>query len=433
MLLLPVSSIYENTLGAFLLQLGFILLVGSTIFLVLAAVGYRRMPLATTIHVYRAETIAWASLFLSFIALFFLLYDKIYVQGIDYSDGIAVAREQWRQVGAERGGRASSVFSAFGYMFGSFYYVSAVLAVTQLNNVRASSRISILFLCFILVLTNSFITGGRSSILLLGAFLYAAFGEYKGIRLRDLLMRASHRWVIKLTIILGVIYMIAVFYLRADSRGDIGISYYVLSFLPYLGLSPDPWFFLDFVRTSIWGGLVSSVVISFSYITHSFSTVAAIVEHGTEDKTVILIHISDLLHKVGLFQKPDSSWFLSGRFPSVPGALWLQFGSFGYVLFSVMLGILAAAAKIWVVVLPNKLLPIGANLCMETILILSPAVFAGDFMSFPFVVFAFFGCACLQVFIRIVNLPQKSAQVKLGVSGILTPGTRTDGVQGAVQ
>jgi len=398
-LLLPVSSIYQGIVQAFVLQFGFVFVVAGTIFLVLSITGYRRMPSALSVTIYRAETLAWVALLLSMAGLAFLVYDKIYVQGIDYTDGIAIAREEWRRQGLIRDNRASSIMSALGYIFGSFYFVASILTILERDKIRSGSRIFILLISFILLLMNSLLTGGRSIILLFLAFLYAASGVYRGIRLRDLIRRPSQRALLQGILIAAVIYVAIVFYFRADASGGAGIEYYVLGFFPYLGLQADPWF-EEFLRTSSWGGLASVMTITLSYITHSFSTVAAIVDHGIEDKTLIFMHIVDLLSKVGLTERPDSAWFLAGRFPSVPGALWLQFGTAGLIVGSILLGIIAALARIWVVASPESILAIGANLCMEAILILSPAVFAADFLSFPFVAFAFFGCAGLSLMLR---------------------------------
>jgi hypothetical protein len=399
-LLLPVSSIYHGTVQAFVLQVSFVFLVAGTIFFVLSVTGFRRMPSTLSVTIYRAETLAWLAIVLSMVGLTLLLYDKVYVQGIDYTDGIAVAREEWRRQGLMRDNRASSIISALGYIFGSFYFVAATLTILEKEKIRSGSRIVILLISFMFLLMNSILTGGRSSILLFLAFLYAATGIYRGIRLRDLIRRPSQRALLQGLLAVAIIYVVTVFYFRADAAGGGGIEYYVLTFFPYLGLQADPWF-EEFSRTSRWGGLSSVIAITLSYITHSFSTVAAIVDHGVEDKTIIFIHIAGLLSKVGLIEQPDSAWFLAGRFPSVPGALWLQFGAAGFVIGSFFLGIIAALARIWVVGSPESILAIGANLCMEAVLILSPAAFAADFLSFPFVAFAFFGCAGLTLVLRL--------------------------------
>jgi len=396
--LLPVSSIYEAKMEAFLLQVVFVLLVFISMLVVLAASGVR-VPPARSIRIPGAESIAWIGLALSVAGFAALLFDKIYIQGVDYSDGISVAREQWRRLGEDRAGQASSWFSAFGYLAGSFYFVSAVLACTQLSTVRSRSRFWLLVLSFVLLMANAVLTGGRSNILLMGAFLLAAVGLYRGIRIREILSRVSQRLLIRVTVLAAVAYTVAVFYFRAEAGGTVALSYYVFSFLPYLGLHPTP-DLIDFAERNVFADLGSSLVLALSYLTHSFSTTAAIVEHGVEDKTVVFIHASNLLYKVGLMSAPESDWFLAGRFPSLPGALWLQFGWLGFATTSVVLGVLSALVRVWQVTSPERLLPMAVSIGIESVLILSPALVAVDVLSFPFVMFAFVSCAVFQSLVR---------------------------------
>ncbi|HTD90509.1 MAG TPA: hypothetical protein VK663_07590, partial [Burkholderiales bacterium] len=135
--------------------------------------------------------------------------------------------------------------------------------------------------------------------------------------------------------------------------------------------------------------IVAMLVLAGSYVTHSFTTVAAIIDAPFEDKSVILSTFTQILYKLGIVGRPDEHWFLAGAFPSVPGALWHQFGPFGFAVGSALLGIAAGAAKVWVARRPDQLLALGAYTMATATLIVTPAVFAPDFMSFPFVFMAF--------------------------------------------
>ncbi len=112
------------------------------------------------------------------------------------------------------------------------------------------------------------------------------------------------------------------------------------------------------------------------------------------------MHVADMLNRLGLTDRPDTDWFLSGRLPSTPGALWHQFGLPGFLLGSLCLGVAAALAKVWTVRAPTKLLPLGIYTMIEIILMLSPAVFAADFLSFPFIACSFVTLAVIGVFLE---------------------------------
>lgn len=396
--LLPVKSIYAATVQAFLLQLTFV-------FLVLAAYGVteiilesRKIPKAGSSDIPKALTLIKLAMGASLVGFIFLMYDKIFIQGIDYSDGVAIAREQWRQLGEDRAGQASSVFSVLGYLFGSSYYVAVVLAITQVKILSAAQRVSILLFCFLMVMANSVITGGRSSVLLLGVFIIGSMASRRELNMRMLLRGRMLRWILLLAAGLAAGYTIFVFYQRADA-GELNGTEYVLDFLPFLGLELAEWFkyLLD---DGMLSSLSAMLVLVASYLTHSFATTAAIMDGPTEDKTIIFVHAVNLLSKLGLANQPSDEWFLSGRFPSFPGALWHQFGVIGFVMGSLLLGAASAIAKAWTALRPTRLLPLGVFVMADVVLILTPLLFAGDFLSFPFVFAAFVLLAlfhkCLQ-------------------------------------
>jgi hypothetical protein len=131
------------------------------------------------------------------------------------------------------------------------------------------------------------------------------------------------------------------------------------------------------------------IVLGISYVTHSFATVAGIVVAPSEDKTILFVHLISILHKLGLADPPDADWFLSGRFPSLPGALLHQYGLWGLVLGSIAVGVLTACAAVWSARRPAALLPLGCMVMAGAVLVLSPALLAFDFLSFPFVIASF--------------------------------------------
>lgn len=392
--LLPVESIYSATVQAFFLQLVFV-------FLVLVAYGVaeiilksKKVPEAGSFDIPRTLAVIKLAMGASLVGFILLMYDKIYIQGIDYSEGVAIAREQWRQLGEDRAGQASSVFSAFGYLFGSSYYVAAVLAVTQVKILSTTQRVSILLFCFLMVMANSVITGGRSSILLLGVFIIGAMASRRELNMRMLLGSRMQRWIVLIAAGLAAGYTIFVFYQRADASALIGTKY-VLDFLPFLGLESAEWF-KDLLDDGMLSSLSAILVLVASYLTHSFATTAAIMDGPIEDKTIIFVHAVNLLSKLGLVNQPSDEWFLSGRFPSFPGALWHQFGVIGFVMGSLLLGAVSAIAKAWTALRPTRLFPLGVFIMADVVLILTPLLFAGDFLSFPFIFAAFVLLALFQ-------------------------------------
>jgi hypothetical protein len=381
--LLPVSSIYQATNAALLLQLSFVLLVVVSLAPILAPCGLWRVPVISA-DIPHASRLMWTAIVLSVIGAAALAYDKIAIQGIDFSQGLGAARQQWGHIAAARHGRPSSIFSVVGYLTGSTYYVATILAASQVRSISAPHASAGLAFSFLLALANSALTSGRSSLLLWAVFLIVALSirprnTSQHDRARPLPMALT-----ALTLAAAFGYVLFVFYQRA-SYLNARPTQYVLQFLPFLGLSPAPWY-AAWAKDACLGDLSAVVVLAASYISHSFATVAAILGAPTNEKAVLFVHVLDMMSRLGLVAPPDSGWFLAGRMPSVPGALWHQFGPAGFVVGSLCIGAVCALARIWYAQYPSQLLSLGAYSAAESILLLTPAVFAVDLLSFPFAV-----------------------------------------------
>jgi hypothetical protein len=404
--LLPVYSLYPAISAAFCLQATFVLLVAFSYLIVLSASSISQMPAVNSAPILGASKLIEVSLVLALLGFGALLYDKIYVQGIDYSHGLAAAREAWKVLGEERGGAPSSLFSVFGYLVGSTYFVAAVLAISQSSFISPSRRFWTLFASVIFLLGNAALTGGRSNILLFAVFVAGAFATRRGLHLQNFVTSSFQRYGLRLFIFGGVAYILYIFYQRA-AYSELSPAAYALGFLPHLGLETYPWF-AEQVNQSVLGGLAAMLVLAAAYLTHSFATVAAIIDAPSEDKVVVFLLVKQLLYKLGLTTRPDGNWFLAGRFPSAPGALWHQFGPIGFFAFSLLLGAGSAIAKIWAARRPRALVAIGTYVSAETILMLSPALLAWELLAFPFIVAAFCILAIVGRLLRGFSLLRRS-------------------------
>jgi oligosaccharide repeat unit polymerase len=384
---LPVHSIFPATLPAFLLQATFLVLAASSAWLVTWSFGLSRMPVAILHDISNGRLLVWCAIAMGTAGFLLLLYDKVVVQGIDYSSGIAIAREQWRLAGEERGGQASSPFSVAGYLLGSSYFIAAALAASRSASLAPWESRAVLAISLLLLLANSLLTGGRSSILLMAPFLLAAYSA------RSQRSRApwNAQFALKVTAVslaglLFLSYTVYVFFQRA-SAGSGSAADYALDFLPFLGLEADSWY-VRMIEESFFGDLSAMLVLTFSYLTHSLATVAAVIDSPSEDKVVMFMHVTSILSRLGLIEAPDTEWALSGRLTSLPGALYLQFGALGVPIGGLLTGLTLGLSIVWTASKPRRLLPFIGYCLMNTITILSPALFSADFLSFPFIVLA---------------------------------------------
>ncbi|MBK2044948.1 oligosaccharide repeat unit polymerase [Allofrancisella guangzhouensis] len=387
-LILPLSSIYEHVYMAFLFQLSFVFFV---------FLGYKAVSLSsyksTEVYFYnridllkRFNLMITISLWISFIGCLFLLYDKIYIQHIDYFKGLAIAREQWRVKGLDRGGSISSIYSVIGYFFSSGYYLAGVLFVICAKQNSFKRNFLIIISIFLLLLFNCFMTGGRSNILLLASYILGARLLINDRGFKGIFRNRVLRKIFYLFTLLSVIYIVYIFSQRAIA-GDKDLTGYLESFLPWLGLELSSKEFLNY--DNFLSDVISALLLVLSYITHSFSTMVAIIQHDDENKFIIFISTLNSLNKLGLIPSPDTNWFLAGRFPSLPGAFLYQFGYVGFFFASFLLGALSGLAKRVYCSKSSSILYIGFFVSMYSVLVLSPLLLASDFMSFPFVCIIF--------------------------------------------
>lgn len=399
----PVSSLYPGIVKAFLLQMLFVFTVA--IFYILGA--SRVVVKQPTKHLFisptdadHAKFIIKAGIFFSLIGLAFLIYDKIEVQGIDYSQGLALARQEWRVLGEERSSAASSLFSVIGYLLGGAYFLSLALSVSRTYPLTDRTRFSFIFVCLAILLLNSAITGGRSSILL--ALIFISFGYFSASKNghRGLFDGVIYNRNFKILLAASGLYTLYIFYLRALASGQF-VGIYSLYFLEYLGLTPYEWFAQIAYETS-WGGGLALLNLAVSYLTHSITSTAAILQAPAQSGDVILVNFMQIASKFGILDQPQD-WFLAGRFASLPGALYLQYGAIGLLLVAALLGFFSGLFSKMYTSQPNRVFIFFFCSICELILLMSPFLFAAEFLFFPSIVVGALLIIALSKFQRASN------------------------------
>jgi hypothetical protein len=307
----------------------------------------------------------------------------VLIQGIDYSQGIAAARLQWRDLGEERAGQVSSLASAASYLVGSAHYVAMMLLLHEECRLSPRRKLLAWGLVLLLLMSNLSLTGGRSGLLFVLS-LCVAMCARRGDCLA-MLIRLPFRY--KFGVIVGSLvcmsYALYVFYMRAQLSGFTAHEY-TLDFLPYLGLTPSAELrSLD--SGSFATSVISLLVLAGGYLTHSLQTTVAIIDALPENKTIVFSYVQSLLARTGLVNTPETDWFLAGLFPSLPGALYHQWGLWGVLLGGATLGLVARVVAGCHRRRPGDLLPLCAYGLIHAVLVLSPMLMAADFLNFPFI------------------------------------------------
>lgn len=391
LLVLPLQPIYPHAIEAFAIQFGFVALVSLGYGLVLLAGGEKPLPRASEHRLEHAASLAVVALCLSAVGAAFLYYDKTAIQGIDYSEGLASARQQWSRLGEERQG-VSSIYSALGYAIGSSYYVVLVIAICQ-PQITRYKRVGLLGAAVGMALLNSYLTGGRSGLILFGAIALSATLARRGSNLLQMFPGTIDRIVVASLMAVVAAYALYVFQARAGAN-DLDAENYVANFLPFLGFDWVGWSGASY--TSI-DQVKALSILAAAYLSHSFTTVAAMVDDPGGGNVMLFGQIFAILGKLGISTpNPINEPFLPGRFPSLPGALWYNYGNSGLIFGSLVLGALGGVARHWTTKRPSNILPLGAFSMTGAVLALSPLLFAGDFIFFPFTVIAFVLLAVLS-------------------------------------
>lgn len=166
---------------------------------------------------YVSSWVLKASIFcfiVSFIGVSLIYWDRVYIQGVDYSQGVSVAREAWREQASIREG-VSSFYSVVGNLFFPFVYVSLMFSVIYGDYFKSSFWLFVLSI--ILVLGFSLMTGGREAVLVFIAILVSsiAFRIYVGFSWLPRRLFVTAIFIFSL----ALLYSIYISLLRAEGSG----------------------------------------------------------------------------------------------------------------------------------------------------------------------------------------------------------------------
>lgn len=381
----PVEAIHTKVEMAWLIQLLFVMIfscayiIGAS--MISAKTGSLNNAYNQLDHLLVGRTIKWG-LWISLLGLCFLVFDKITIQGIDYTQGIAIAREQWRVLGESRDGEISSPFSVLGYLFGGAFFLSLGLTLSRSTQLSDSRRMYYILFGFTLLMSHSLLTGGRSSLLLALGFLSFGYFSSKYVRFPPLWSSYLYKMMLLSILLFAGLYILFVFYSRATMSG-VDLAIYSIEFLEWLGLKPSPWF-KSFATSSDVGAVFAVLNLAISYLTHSLASTAAILEQHQESGLAIFMYLISIGAKLGLLD-PPAEWFLAGRFPSLPGALYMQWGLWGMLFATLILGTVSGFASSLFERRRKSITIFLMCACLESVVLLSPFVFAGDLLFFPFI------------------------------------------------
>lgn len=351
-------------------------------------------------HVQFASRYGWIFLALGFVGISSILFDRILIQGVDYSQGISAARENWRELSTSRSG-VSSPFSVLGSIFYPNVFSSIILTLVFYE--RLTSRLFRLLAGLVVVILFSLIIGGRTSILVLAAVVVAAL-----VMRRVIGLTVAPRGFIKyglLGLFVCVSFAGLIFYWRMVNS-PVDFSSYAASLVGRHGGYVKPG--RELVDVDIFDALMYSIVVYVVHVKWVFQSILA--DQFNLFGNAFLNQIMWILSTRGGVDLTvigyDYNWTHSGNWISLAGALWHDFRGIGvllgsfcvYSLFSLIFIVLIKSRrlgdrlKVWWVL---------AGVVLIAVFIFSPFVFLLDVVEFTYLIL---GLCLMLVFLFVRRL-----------------------------
>jgi hypothetical protein len=317
-----------------------------------------------------------------------LLFDRIVLQGIDYSQGLAVARELWRQSGEARN-QVSSIFSVLGYLIGFSFFCSIALAHLHWEVIGKAVRRIVIYGGIVLVMANSILLGGRSIVLVQLAAIVAIAGIRRTLGLSAFPARGGRVFLIGGAVfLLALAYSIYIFGDRA-AAGSTLPSVYSVSALEFLGGEPTDAFYTLDKLPEVLANTAELGTLAGAYLTHSFGTFESILEYSSTPGSVTFVFVRTMLARLGAIPEATEVLTLDGRFLSLPGSLWYDYGWYGFYAGAAVIGVLIGLIPVVLSWRRSGGIALAVAITILLTGLLAPLLMAVDILCVPFMIVGF--------------------------------------------
>ncbi|MEX0595874.1 MAG: hypothetical protein WD512_05170 [Candidatus Paceibacterota bacterium] len=316
------------------------------------------------------------TLILSLIGTLFIAFDRIFIQELNYTKGFAYAREQLKTLEA-KSAAPSSFFSVMGYFlmgmkFWTTYYL--IKYYESIPNYRNLKLIIVLFL----VLIDSVIIGGRTILLYYISFSFCSFIIRKVNGRKILPQNNRLRRILRYSAVGFSVFVVFVFYQRASMNNTLP-RMYAENFTYHLGGVPSEKF--DTISSYNNAPQLYFLSVTGMYIYHSMWSVQSVHDSSIREGQVLFHYVNRILYKFGLKKEAPKYYEFAGRFITIPGALYHDFGLIGLIngLFIHVILLIISYLKL----ISNNLLSDGVFLTIASVTVLMFFHPATEFLVFP--------------------------------------------------
>jgi len=314
------------------------------------------------------------------IGFFLILFDRIFIRGINYSLGLRAARYQWLN---STGG---SPYGIIGNLLIPFGFICIFFLIVHKDSTSKKEKRLLTLSSFIGIFGHAALNGGRSNILL--AIFMVIISLSIGFKKPTKLLTIKPK-NLKIIIILSC----AIFYVGAITYSSAIMNNMSIKQLTSLGL-----YELYGVKTGsynnfgIFGEPTYFIIYFLAYLYHGQWTAQVTYSLPIREGSYTFYSFGVILEKLGLIQTPLTQGYFSktGAFISLPGAFYYDFGFWGVILLSIILG--GFVGLVLIFINKSKFLG-GIKLAfiyyILFIIYLSPILPAYGLMYLNFIVFSF--------------------------------------------
>lgn len=380
---LPVTPRFSNMFAITLLNALFVLIISIVAFLWIHRAPKIKLLSVQLVPMNRRKMgFIWRfSLVSSLIGVLFVAFDRIFMRGIDYSEGVRNARYQWLASDV-----TGSIFGKLGNLMIPFSYCLLFICIFHWESIVTKKRVLGVAIGFFVQISFAMLNGGRSNILVAIIFIFVCCIIRKG-------QGKTFFPPLKMKLIVGVTgiflifqYCISIFYAFTENS-----IYYLMQNIYYLGGRLENWYY-EYTTP-----LLNSIINIFMYLFHgsfySGAVLSNVPTHVSINQNMSLRGLWNILGQLNIIdyqiELPNFDAG-SGAFVAVPGILLYDYGYIGFILSSIIIGVLVGVAVKEIVNRKKKLGIIRLTFCFIVLMhiYLSPVTMALGLGYFTFMIFA---------------------------------------------
>lgn len=396
--ILPFESVFDKKIEVILFILLFLIITSATMYhgyRICTILKIKKLFTSNVTILYDTRTltkIIVMILILSTLGVISLVYDKIYLQNIDFNKGFAIARVQWQDASKYRDG-ISSIFSVFGYISSAMVFLALLLTLINwetLGKYKIYLPFIIMSAVFLIVLSISLISGGRSILLLfMTSLLSCSF--IRKILLGSFLPKFSKISITSVIVIilsLAIAFASYIFSLRAN-MSEIPFEDYADSWITKLyGQKTENYNELKLLSGE-YSDIFALVATTGIYLIHSLYIFEGILSINNRSGISSFRYPASQLKKLKLANIKIEPYHFSGYFPTLPGGIYYDLGIFGFLLISIIFGIIAGISSYLLENNPQLIFTWFLGYFVLNTFVLSPFILSTEIMYFPFIIISF--------------------------------------------